>query len=202
MELIASKLIRNTATVAGNIVNASPIGDLSILFLALDAELGLKSRDKETRNVKLKEFFKAYKTIDLKKGELVTSINFRSPGTKTKFNFEKVSKRKYLDIATVNSAILVEVDREKVKGVNLSIGGVAAVPLYLKGTCEYLLGKELNETTILEAAEILNKEIAPISDVRGSAEYKRLLARQLFYAHFLKLFPENVKNMELRPTNI
>jgi xanthine dehydrogenase small subunit len=201
MKLIASKLIRNIATIAGNLVNASPIGDLSVFFLALGAELRLESEERGVRKVKLKDFFKAYKTIDLQEGELVSSINFKLPDERTKFNFEKVSKRKYLDIATVNTAILIDLEDAKIKEINLSVGGVAPIPLYLKNTCEFLLGKELNEKTIMEAAEILNKEIAPISDVRGSVGYKRLLARQLFYAHFFELFPENFRGMEIMPTN-
>ena len=66
------------------------------------------------------------------------------------------------------------------------------IPLYLKKTSAFLEGKELSAQTLKEANEILQTEISPISDVRGSAEYKRLLLRQLFYAHFLKLFPNKI----------
>jgi len=198
ISLIASKLIRNIATIAGNLVNASPIGDLSILFLALNADLELEFSNKAIRTVKLNQFFKNYKDIDLLKGEIVKSIIFELPSAKAKFNFEKVSKRKYLDIATVNSAILIEVDDDKVINTQVSIGGVAAIPLYLKKTCEMLIGKKVDAKLIQEATKVLDNEISPISDVRGSAEYKRLLARQLFYAHFLELFPELMENLEIK----
>jgi xanthine dehydrogenase small subunit len=198
IELIASKLIRNIATVAGNIVNASPIGDLSILFLALDAELEIESSDKHQREIKLKDFFKAYKQIDLQKNEIIKSISIELPNGKSKFNFEKVSKRKYLDIASVNSAILVEHDNSKITNIHMAVGGVAPIPMYLNETCNFLKDKELRDKVIAEAAEVLGEEISPISDVRGSAEYKKLLAKQLFYAHFIELFPEYLKNLEIR----
>jgi xanthine dehydrogenase small subunit len=68
------------------------------------------------------------------------------------------------------------------------MGGVAPIPLYLRKTSEFLRGKEIREETVAEAREILQTEISPISDVRGSARYKGLLARQLFTAHFVELF--------------
>jgi xanthine dehydrogenase small subunit len=190
LALIGSKLIRNMATVAGNIVNASPIGDLSIIFLALDAELFINSAKKQTRQIKLKDFFKEYKSFDLCDNEFIESINFDIPESGFYFNFEKVSKREYLDIASVNSAIGIEIEKDKIKQVHISIGGVAPIPLYLRKTSGFLKGKQVSEETIKGAVEVLLTEISPIDDVRGSSEYKRLLAKQLFFANFIEIFPE------------
>jgi xanthine dehydrogenase small subunit len=74
---------------------------------------------------------------------------------------------------------------------HLAAGGVAPIPLYLAKTSEFLRGKELNAETIAEANEIMQSEISPISDVRGTEKYKRLLLRQLFRAHFVELFDES-----------
>ncbi len=197
MQLIASNLIRNIATIAGNIVNASPIGDLSILFLALDASLLLKNSSSNIRKIKLDTFFKAYKQIDLNENEYVAEIEFKLPGGSDLFNFEKVSKREHLDIASVNSAFLVQIEQNIIKTIQISVGGVSPVPLMLHKTCKYMTGKVLNTQTIQSAIEILDQEISPISDVRGSAEYKRLLTRQLFFAHFIKLFPDKFELNEL-----
>ena len=71
---------------------------------------------------------------------------------------------------------------------HVSVGGVSPVPLYLRNTSEFLCEKEINETLVSEANQLLQTEISPISDVRGSESYKRLLARQLFKAHFVELF--------------
>ena len=186
--LIASEPVKNMGTVAGNIVNASPIGDLTILFLALNADIVVEGSD-ESRKIPLKEFYLGYKKLNINKGELVKSIEFRVPVKPVLFNFEKVSKRKHLDIASINSAIQVIMEDEKVKDCYISAGGVGPIPLFLTRTCNFLRGKILSGETIFQANTIMQEEISPISDVRGSEEYKRLLLRQLFFAHFIKLFP-------------
>jgi len=198
MKLVSSTPIRNIGTIAGNLVNASPIGDLSILLLGMDARLILEDANGTPRQVALKDFFKDYKVIDMRSEEIVAEIHFELPDADRFFNFEKVCKRKYLDIATVNSAISIRLDREGViSEVHCAVGGVGPIPLYLKKTCEFLIGKSVHVAVIHQATEILNSEISPISDARGSAEYKRMLARQLFFCHFAKLFPEIVKSEEL-----
>jgi xanthine dehydrogenase small subunit len=116
------------------------------------------------------------------------------------FNFEKVSKRPFLDIASVHSAIQIIMEGEKIKECHLSAGGVSPIPLFLCKTCDFLRGKTITIENILRANTIMQGEISPISDVRGSREYKRLLLRQLFFAHFLKLFPENIRAIDLLNT--
>jgi len=187
--LISSTPIRNMATLAGNLVNASPIADLAIFFLALDAEICLVNGEDTDRFLPLKKFFKGYKQLDLQPGELVKYIRFSLPGRDDHFNFEKVSKRQHLDIASVNSAILVKINEGKIEKAHLSAGGVAPIPLFLAETSHFLEGKEITYDTLLRASEVLQQEISPISDIRGSAKYKRLLLRQLFIAHFIELFP-------------
>jgi xanthine dehydrogenase small subunit len=119
----------------------------------------------------------------------IETIVFDLPSKKTFFNFEKVSKRTHLDIASVNSACLMEIENGIIKKMHLSAGGVGPIPKYLKKTCKFLSGKRLGQTSIKEALKIIQKEISPISDARGSADYKRLLLRQLFIAHVIKFFP-------------
>jgi xanthine dehydrogenase small subunit len=176
------------ATVAGNLVNASPIGDLTIFFLALDAHLTL-NLDGHERTVPLRSFYKGYKIIDRAPGEIVTSIRFKWPGNK-KFHFEKVSKRTHLDIASVNTAMLLETNGRKIVSAGVSAGGVAPVPLYLAGLSAWLQGKEISEKMIGQAIEAVYREISPISDARGTAAYKRLLLGQLLRAHFIHFYPE------------
>jgi len=200
LKLISSTPIRNMATLAGNFVNASPIGDMTVWFLALDAELELTGTEAPSpassqRALKLKDLYLGYKQLAKQPDEIITAIRFRKPDGGFRFNFEKISKRTYLDIATVNTAISVVVDDHGLAGgapafqsVHVSAGGVAPVPLYLRETSAFLTGREINEETIGEAQTIAQSEISPISDVRGTAEYKRLLLRQLFRAHFVEMF--------------
>ena len=187
LKLVSSAMIRNVSTLAGNFVNASPIGDMTAFFLALNAQITLQ-KNQQKRTIFLKDFYKGYKDLDLDQHEIITEINFNIPFGK--FNFEKVSKRTHLDIASVNTAISIITKNNIIQQIHLSTGGVGPTPTYLTKTCNYLVNKELSPKKILEANEILQQEISPISDVRGNIEYKRLLLRQLFFAHFIELYPE------------
>ncbi|RMF60344.1 MAG: (2Fe-2S)-binding protein [Calditrichaeota bacterium] len=202
MLLNASLQVRNRATIGGNIVNASPIADMVILLLALNAELILTEtsptqKDKPMRRIRLRNFYKGYKKLDKSPTELVKEIVFSIPEPDEQIHFEKVSKRRHLDIASVNSAIRISLKDNIINQIHLSMGGVAPIPLYLSQTCDYLSGKELNLSNIQEAMEIAQTEISPISDIRGSAEYKRLLSRNLFIAHFCELFPDQFSLKDL-----
>jgi xanthine dehydrogenase small subunit len=177
---VSSTPIRNMATIAGNFINASPIGDFTIFFLALNAVLEFNTG----RVIPLDKLYLGYKKLDRLPDEYIHRISFELPAL---FHFEKVSKRTHLDIATVNTAINVSVKAGVVNKICISAGGVGPVPMLLKATMTYLTGKKINEISVAEATQIAWKEISPISDTRGSAEYKRLLLGQLIKAHFLTL---------------
>ncbi len=184
---VSSLPIRQQATIGGNVVNASPIGDLTIYFLALNAEIGLVLGD-DKRIMKLKDFFKGYKILDLKDGEILEWFRIRKE--KKLLSFEKVAKRMHMDIASVNSALSLKIKEKKIKEPYLAGGGIGPIPMYLEKASQFLEDKEISSEVVKEAARIADKEISPIDDVRGSAKYKRLLLRQLIFAHFVKLFPE------------
>ena len=181
-KLIAATPIRHQATVGGNIVRASPIGDLTIFFLVLETTLHLTNGYTQ-RTVALKDFFTGYQQINKQPQEWVESLSFPLPSKHVLVNFEKVSKRTHLDIASVNSAIQIHVERNTIQQLHLSAGGVAPIPLYLTQTVNALIGKTVTAAAIRQAVILAQTEITPISDIRGSAEYKRLLLRQLIYAH-------------------
>ena len=189
LKLVSSEQIRNMASFGGNLVNASPIGDMTIFFLALNSDITITNEEQKERTIALKEFYEDYKTYDLKEGELLKDISFRLPTRQSYFNFEKVCKRTHLDIASVNSAIYISIENNRISQAHVSIGGVAAIPKYLHKTSAFLVGKSLTSETIIEANDVLQNEISPISDVRGTRDYKRLLGRQLLFAHFTELFP-------------
>lgn len=183
-QLISSEPIRNMGTLGGNLVNASPIGDLSIFFLALNAELTIQTQNGSEREARLKDFFLAYKTLDLKENEFVKELKFTKPRGDFRFNFEKVSKRTYLDIASVNTALFVQFEDDIISDVHISGGGLAPIPKYFQKTCDFLKGKVVSDNVLNKASEILLFEVSPISDIRGSKEYKSLLMKQLFLVHF------------------
>ncbi|MFN2500655.1 MAG: FAD binding domain-containing protein [Pyrinomonadaceae bacterium] len=213
-KLVSSTPIRNMATLAGNFINASPIGDMTVWFLALNAKVEFTRYDSgESRNLPLKDLYLGYKQLARSEDEYIRSVRFRKPSGDFRFNFEKVSKRTYLDISTVNTAISLNVrsapaptwrpppldpqlpaqsagvqTHYSIVEAHVAAGGVAPIPLYLKETSDFLSGKEVNGETLRQAFELIQAEISPISDVRGTEAYKRLLLRQLFTAHFFELF--------------
>ncbi len=188
IKLVSSTPIRNMATIAGNFINASPIGDLSIFFLALDVQLVL-SDGMVTRQIRLQDLYLGYKTLAKKPSEYIKQIRFLLPDKNTLFNFEKVSKRTHLDIASVNTALSITVENNIIVQARLSAGGVGPIPLLLAAASGFLQGKQLSVYTIQQAIQQALKEVSPISDIRGTATYKRLLLKQLIKAHFLTLFP-------------
>jgi xanthine dehydrogenase small subunit len=190
LKLVSSTPIRNMGTVAGNFVNASPIGDLTILFLALGADVTLTNAAGVGRTFPLAELYLGYKKLAKAADEQVTEISFPAPQSTDFFNFEKVSKRTHLDIASVNTAAWLRIENGVIAAARVSAGGVGPVPLLLRRTGDYLLGRELTAETVAGAKEVMQEEISPISDVRGTAAYKRLLLRQLLFAHFLHFAPE------------
>ncbi len=193
MSRIASLQVRNRATLGGNVINASPIGDMTILLLALDSQLVLQVGE-ASRTVPMTSFYQGYKVLDILPGEVLAEILIPEAEPGSRVRWEKVSKRKFLDIASVNCAIEIRSGAGVVvTSVRLAAGGVAPIPLELKATREYLLGRPIDFETVGGALAVAQGEISPISDVRGSADYKRLLTRQLLIAHFTRLFPDRLK---------
>ncbi|KAA2241998.1 2Fe-2S iron-sulfur cluster binding domain-containing protein [Chitinophaga agrisoli] len=186
IRLVSSTPIRNMATIGGNFINASPIGDFTIFFLALDAMLVFNSG----RELPLRQLYKGYKQLNRAPGEYLTKIWFRLPTAQSRFNFEKVSKRTNLDIASVNTAIHLQLAGNVITAALLAAGGVAPVPMLLQKTAAYITGKPVTEKLVHETIAMAQTEITPISDARGAAEYKRLLLGQLVKAHFITLFPQ------------
>lgn len=180
-KLVSSTPIRNMATIAGNFVNASPIGDLTIFFLALDAELALSSG----RKLALRNFYKGYKQLDKNPEEAIVNITIDIPAKNSFFHFEKVSKRTHLDIASVNTSIALDLNGDTIIKAGLSAGGVGPIPMFLQKASALLKGKKITDTLINEAIASMKTEISPISDARGTKEYKTLLLEQLIRVHFM-----------------
>jgi xanthine dehydrogenase small subunit len=190
LRLVSSTMVRNRATVGGNLVNASPIGDLSVILLALGAHLIITNLSGEDRKVSLETFYHGYKQFDLEPGEIVSRIVVPLPSPDSFFNLEKVSRRTYLDIASVNSAVLVTVQDGSIVQARMSAGGVAPFPFFLSNASAKLEGQKLSLKVVSKAIDAAQEEVAPISDVRGSADYKRRLLRRLLMAHFVECFPD------------
>ena len=177
--VFGSRQIRNRATLGGNLVTASPIGDSAPVLLALDAEVVLAST-RGKRTVPIADFFVDYRKTAMKPDEILIEVvvDAAKPakGCTRKCEWFKVSKRREMDISTVSAALAIEADKKDViTKARLAFGGVAATPSRARKTEKFLAGKVWNEETVQGACAVLSKEFKPISDARGSADYRASL---------------------------
>ncbi len=183
LNVFGSRQIRNRATLGGNLVTASPIGDSAPVLLALDAKVVIASLQGE-RTLPLEQFFISYRKTALQPGEVLKSIivprGTSQPGLTRKFEWYKVSKRREMDISTVAGCFVIDLDGEGiVRHARLGYGGVAAMPSRARKTEQALLGKKWSEELVRSVLSTLQTEFTPISDVRGEAKYRQGLITSL-----------------------
>ena len=183
LRVFAARQIRNRATLGGNLVTASPIGDSAPVLLTLDASVVLVSATGE-RTVALADFFTGYRKTVLKPGEIMREVIIPrtgpGPGLTRRVDFFKVSKRRELDISIVAGAFLVDCDAAGVvRKARLAYGGVAAVSSRARKAEAALVGRKLTETAGA-VAQVLRDEFQPIDDARGGADYRRGLVASLW----------------------
>jgi xanthine dehydrogenase small subunit len=178
LELFASPTIRNRATLGGNLATASPIGDGAPLLLALDAVLHVAG-PAGGRTVPLASFFKGYRQTVLGPGELLTAIELPKP-LPSFLRFYKVAKRRMDDISTVAAGLSMDWDTAgRVTRARFAFGGVAAVSLRVETAEAAAAGGNWNEAAVERVQQILARTLHPISDHRGSAEYRLAVAQSL-----------------------
>lgn len=181
---MASAQVRNAATLAGNLANASPIADGGVLMLALGARLKLAS-PKGHRSVPIDEFYRSYRKTCLGEREVIERIEV--PLDRAHCSFLKSAKRRAVDISTANSAVKLTFAKGRVFAARIALGGVAPVPVLARKAAGFLAGRELTDDAIAQAAELAAAECAPISDVRGGAEYRKALVKNHVAMHLTKI---------------
>lgn len=178
VSIFGSPQIRHVGTIGGNVINASPIADsLPLLFVA-DATLELQG-SKGSRTVDINSFYQGYKKFDLRPGELLTRVRVPLPAPGDLLRLVKVSRRRDLDIATFTAAIWMRLDGEEIADARIAFGAVGPTIIRARQTEQFLLGKPFTESTMRAAGGVAVGEITPISDVRGSAEYRYQLTRNV-----------------------
>lgn len=183
ISIFASRQIKNTATLAGNIANASPIADSLPFLYVIDAEIELTALH-GTRWVNINQFYHGYKNTEMKQDELITRIRWNLPEPETVMKLYKVSKRKDLDISTFTAGILLVLKKGKIQNARLAFGGVGPIVLRLPKTEDFLQGKLMLQEIFLEAGKLARDEISPISDVRASSDYRLQLAENILLKYF------------------
>lgn len=170
----ASRLIRNAATIGGNLGTASPIGDLAPALLALEADVVLVGAGGE-RSVPLASYFTGYRASVREADELIAAVRIPMPLAPTTA-FHKIAKRRFDDISSVALAFAVEVaDDGVVARAAIGLGGVAATPIRTSSAERELLGRPWGEEVVARAAEALAGAGTPIDDHRASAAYRRAM---------------------------
>lgn len=172
----ASRLIRNGATIGGNLGTASPIGDLPPALLALDASLVLVSAAGE-RTVPLVDYFTGYRETVLQPGELIARVRVPLPLASITA-FHKIAKRRFDDISSVAVAFAIDVADGRVERAAIGLGGVAATPVRATEAEQLLAGRAWDEATVHRAADALASAGTPIDDHRASAAFRRAMLGQ------------------------
>ncbi|MEV0796145.1 FAD binding domain-containing protein [Kribbella sp. NPDC050281] len=172
----ASRLIRNGATIGGNLGTGSPIGDTPPALLALDASLVLASHRGE-RVVPLADYFTGYRQTLKAPDELIKTVVLPLPLAPLTA-FHKIAKRRFDDISSVAVGYAVDVVDGVVREARIGLGGVAATPLRARATEAALIGKPWTEHTVREAAAVMAAEGTPMDDHRASSSYRSAMLGQ------------------------
>jgi carbon-monoxide dehydrogenase medium subunit len=169
---VGAPQIRTRATIAGNLITASPANDTIPPLLALGASVVLASLDGE-REVPLAEFYPGFRRTVLRPDELLREIRIPALGTDQRGLFLKLGLRRAQAISVIDLALVLTFDDETVTDARIALGCLAPTVVRAHTVEGFLVGKRLTEDACAEAGRLANEDVSPIADVRGSAEYRR-----------------------------
>lgn len=186
LERLGSLQIRNQGTIGGNVANASPIGDMPPVLIALGAQLLLRQGD-QTRLLLAEDYFVNYKETVQQPSEFIESIVIPKPKAGYAFRVYKISKRLEDDISASCGAFYVKIDAGNVVDATIAFGGMAAIPKRASRCEEALIGQPWNEQTVAAAMTALADDFQPISDFRASADYRLTVSQNMIKRLYLEL---------------
>ena len=175
---VGAPQIRNTGTIVGNLVTASPANDTIVPLVALEAVLNIRSLDGE-RQVALSDFYTGVRKHVLQPDEMVTEIIVPSMEADQHGEYLKLGLRKAQAISLVNMAVLLGLDEGKITSASITLGAVAPTIIHASSAEDFLVGKELSENIIDKAADLAKQAARPIDDIRSSADYRQEITRVL-----------------------
>jgi CO/xanthine dehydrogenase FAD-binding subunit len=174
VKALATPQIRNVATVGGNLCNSAPSADCAPPLLVMEASLTLEGPGGQ-REVAVEDFFKGPGQTCMDTSEILTRIRIPPLMEKTRMAFLKVG-RVSTDIAIVNAAVCVTVEKNVCKKCRLAVGAVAPVPLRLRSVEKMIEGHEISPELLNRAGKMVGDEVDPITDVRSTEEYRRIMS--------------------------
>jgi len=169
---IGSPQIRNRASITGNIVNASPAADTAGPLIVHEAELEVKSID-STNIIPVEELFVGPKINCLESGELITEIRIPIPPENSASAFKRIGRRKAFTLSVVSSSSFIRIEDKNCIEARFAFGSIAMIPLRIREIEDLLKGRKLSKENILLACERVREYVNPITDVRGTEEYRR-----------------------------
>jgi CO/xanthine dehydrogenase FAD-binding subunit len=174
----AGPIIRNRATIAGNLVGGGPAADVVPPLLALKANVTLVSR-KGKRTLALDKFLTGYRQTAIRNGELITGVSFSPPGKNHRWGYYKLARRRAMAITVVGVAIVLKVKGKICQEAGISLGAVTPAPIRCYEAEKILEGNEINLSLVQRAAKACEAVAKPIDDIRASAEYRKLMCEVL-----------------------
>ena len=171
---VGAPQIRNRGTVAGNVITASPANDTITPLMALDATVTLRSIHEE-RVVKLSEFYTGVRKTVMRPDEMLVNIQFQGLKPTQRGTFIKSALRKTQAISVINVCVILDMDQDVIKNAVITLGAVAPTIIHASTAERFLVGKKPTIEVIEEAAEMTRAAATPITDIRGSAEYRSLM---------------------------
>ncbi|MBW1669047.1 MAG: xanthine dehydrogenase family protein subunit M [Deltaproteobacteria bacterium] len=184
---LGNPLTRNRATIGGNIADASPAADTAPPLLALEATIQTEGASHAKREIPVEEFFIGPNQTVLNQGELITRITFPIPKDPSASSHIKFGLRNAMAISVVSVAVVLEMQGNLCHRARIALGSVAPKPIRAYLTEKELEGRKITEEVLESCAEVVKKEISPITDIRASAQYREhatgvLLKRALWQA--------------------
>jgi carbon-monoxide dehydrogenase medium subunit len=192
--VFASPQVRARATLAGNICSAVPCGDFPVTLIALGSSVEL-STSRGTRTVLLKDFFRGPRETAMEKGELLTKILVPKKPPKSSARYEKFQRRASNSLAVASVGAYLDIKKGKCREARIVLGAVAPIPLFAEDASASLIGEVVNEESIERAAGLARDGALPITDVRGSEDFRRELVRVLAQRALKRI----VKRIEKQP---
>ena len=176
--LIGGTLIQGRASIGGNLCNAAPSADAIPPLIALEATVNIAGPG-GSRQVAVEDFCTAPRQTVLTRGEMVVSIHLPPPAPGTGARYIRFIPRNEMDIAVAGAGVSVALDNGTFKSARVALASVAPTPLFVREAGEALAGQEVNEANVQKAAEIARDAARPITDMRGTIEYRQHLCEVL-----------------------